>query len=100
MDKNDIEFELDNWETGKDVVRIFDGEIQFATVDDINTPFPYDSWTYSLTIDYLEKALKFYYDYHDELSEIEDYKSLLRLVYKQPISQEMVTKVLKKWEEK
>ena len=32
--------------------------------------------------------------------EIEDYKTLLRLVYKQPISQEMVTKVLKKWEEK
>ena len=32
--------------------------------------------------------------------EIEDYKSLLRLVYKQPISQEMVAKVLKKWEEK
>ena len=34
------------------------------------------------------------------IKEIEDYKSLLRLVYKQPISQEMVTKVLKKWEEK
>ena len=32
--------------------------------------------------------------------EIEDYKSLLRLVYKQPISAEMVDKVLKKWEEK
>ena len=36
----------------------------------------------------------------DLRNEIEDYKSLLRLVYKQPISQEMVTKVLKKWEEK
>ena len=34
------------------------------------------------------------------LEEIEDYKSLLRLIYKQPISVEMVDKVLNKWEEK
>ena len=38
--------------------------------------------------------------YLKKCEEIEDYKSLLRLVYKQPISAEMVDKVLKKWEEK
>jgi len=38
--------------------------------------------------------------YIKQHQEIEDYKSLLRLVYKQPISQEMVDKVLNKWEEK
>ena len=38
--------------------------------------------------------------YLKQKQEIEDYKALLRIVYKCPINPDMVTAILKKWEAK